>query len=184
MYQLGSVSYMSALPIGMLEASTKMWKDFDQSGGCMTSTWVNIILSASYVLSFIVVHWHEVRCTTVYRGVAKSAKYRNMRLCQHICLRKRLRAFALLGVLASTIALILLGSTAMPSLTMWPSNASLVTPNAHLAGLRLRHEGRCHFKNIRKWPKCSPRVPYTAKSSRKTCMNASIKSSNISVIVY
>ena len=108
------MSYISALLIAMSEASTNTWNDLDHSGGYMTGAWVNMIFSASYALSSVVVHLNGVRCTPTCRGVAKSVKYCNIRLCQHICTRKRLRDFALLGVFASTIALILLGSTASP----------------------------------------------------------------------
>ena len=117
--------------------------------------------------------------------VAKSAKCRNIRLCQRICPKKWLRALALVGVFASMIAVILLGSTTIPSLlTISPSNAPLVTPNAHFSVLRLKCDVRQRSKQSRRCPKCSPHVPYTTKSSRKTCINAGMYSPKISTIVH
>ena len=83
----------------------------------MTCAWFNMMFSASYALSFVVVHLSGVgvlRCVGELRNWPNIVTYGQ--LCQHICPSKRLRAFALLGVFASTVALILFGSTAISSL--------------------------------------------------------------------
>ena len=129
---------MSALPIAMSEASTKTWNGRVQSSGWTIGACESMIFSASYALSYVSVHRNGVRCTAAYKGVAKSARCRSMRMCQWSWPKNGSNAFAFFGVGDLMIASISPGSTAMPSLlTMCPSRAPLITPNGHLARFKL-----------------------------------------------
>ena len=76
------------------------------------------------------------------------------------------------------------GSTANPSLlTMCPTRAPLVNPNAHLDGFRLSPVVRHCSKHNRRWCKWSLRIPYTAKSSGNTYIKAGMYSPSISEMI-
>ena len=152
------MSCISALPMAMSEASTNTWNGRVQSGGWTTGAWDSMIFTASYAFSSVSVHRNGVRWTAACKGVAKSARCRNMRLCQRSCPRNRPSCFAFFGAGDLIIASIFPGSTAMPSLlTMCPSSVPLVTPNAHFAGFRLSRGAdgvsvRCAFRKPRNRP--------------------------------
>ena len=124
------------------------------------------------------------RCTVACKGVVKSAKYCSIQLCHLICPRNRLRAFTVFDADASIIALIFLGTMAMPwLLTIQPNSVPLVTLNAHFAGLRLNRAPLHFFRHCQRWLRWVPLVLYTTKSSKNTCMNISIHSLNLSMMI-
>ena len=143
-----------------------------------------MIFRVLYAFSSVSVHWNGVRCTAACNGVAKSARCRNMRLCQRSCPRNLPNCFAFFRAGDLMIASIFQGSTAMPSLlTICPSNVPLVMPNAHLAGFELSRAVRHRSRQRRKWCKCELCIPYTAKSSKNTCINAGMYSPNTSEMI-
>mgnify|MGYP000642092471 CR=1 FL=1 len=122
-----------------------------QSSGCTLGACVSITVKAMYAFSSILVYLNGVRCIAPCSSVAKLAEYHSIQLCQRICLRKRLRALAFLGVCGLMISLIFPAFTAMMSqVTMWPRRAPFATPNTHFAGLRLscanRHRSKHNYR--------------------------------------
>ena len=85
---------------------------------------------------------------------------------------------------ACRISLTFFESTAILSLlTICPNNAPVVTSNTYLARFKLNHAVRHFSKHIRRWSRCIIFQLYMVKSSRKTCMNARMYFSNISIMM-
>ena len=168
----------------MSNASTKMWNGHIQFDGYTTNAYMSITFNCMYALSSIFVQLNSVRCTAACKSVTKSARERSIRLCQQICPRKQLRAFAFFVIGASMMAWIFPGSIAMPSrLTMCLRRALLVMPNAHFAGLSLTHAEWHHSKQNWRCRKYSSYTPSIVKSLRKTCMKADMYSLKLFVMV-